>query len=79
MVVCGSFRKMKSPVFLAAIALVSLSAGGRVLAADPAAPLPRSAPEAQGLSSEAILRFIDTAETKIDALHGLVLIRHGKS
>lgn len=39
--------------------------------------LPRSAPEAQGVSSAAILAFVDTAEADIDALHSFMLLRHG--
>ena len=41
------------------------------------APLPRSAAEAQGVSSRAILRFIEEAEQKIDALHSFMMVRHG--
>src|SRR5512139_197168 len=40
--------------------------------------LPRSTPEAQGIASGAILRFVDAAEQQIDALHGFVLVRHGR-
>jgi len=39
--------------------------------------LPRSAPELQGVSSSAILSFIDAADRDIDALHGFMLVRHG--
>jgi CubicO group peptidase (beta-lactamase class C family) len=39
--------------------------------------LPRSAPEAQGISSSAILAFIKEAEAKIHELHSLMLLRHG--
>jgi CubicO group peptidase (beta-lactamase class C family) len=40
-------------------------------------PLPGSTPEAQGLSSSALLAFVEAAEKEIEALHGLVLVRHG--
>jgi CubicO group peptidase (beta-lactamase class C family) len=40
-------------------------------------PLPRSAPEAAGLPASAILKFIAAAEKHIDALHSLMLLRHG--
>jgi len=43
-----------------------------------AVALPRSTPEAQGVSSTAILKFVEAAEQKVDALHGFVLVRHGK-
>ena len=41
-------------------------------------------PESQGVSSEAILKFIDAAEKTFDAgpagaLHGFVIVRHGKT
>src|SRR5438445_319804 len=39
--------------------------------------LPRSSPEAQGISSAAILAFVDEADTKIDHLHSFMLVRHG--
>ena len=43
----------------------------------PAANLPRSSPEAQGISSSALLAFVDAAEAKIDALHSFMVVRHG--
>ena len=41
------------------------------------AELPRSAPEAQGVSSSAVLSFIEAAESDIDALHSFMLLRQG--
>jgi CubicO group peptidase (beta-lactamase class C family)/lysophospholipase L1-like esterase len=46
-------------------------------AAEPTRSLPRSAPEAQGVSSAAVLAFVDEAERSIDSLHSFMLIRHG--
>jgi CubicO group peptidase (beta-lactamase class C family) len=43
-----------------------------------AAPLPRSRPEAEGVSSSAILAFVDEANRKIDSLHSFMLVRHGR-
>jgi CubicO group peptidase (beta-lactamase class C family) len=43
----------------------------------PASPLPRSSPEAQGISSAAILDFIDAADREIDAMNSFILVRHG--
>jgi len=40
--------------------------------------LPRSTPEAQGISSTAIMEFIAQTEAKIDALHSFMLVRHGQ-
>lgn len=39
-------------------------------------PLPRAAPESQGLSSGAVLAFIE-AVNKIDTLHSFMIVRHG--
>ena len=58
---------------LAAFLLSLASVGGT---AD-APVLPRSTPEAQGVSSAAILAFVEAAEEKLDALHSLVVLRHG--
>jgi len=38
----------------------------------------RSTPEAEGISSEAILSFIESLEKEIDAVHSFMIIRHGK-
>jgi CubicO group peptidase (beta-lactamase class C family) len=53
-----------------ALALTSLSAS----AANP--PLPRTTPEAQGISSQAIQDFVSIVD-KIDTLHSFMLVRHG--
>ena len=42
-----------------------------------AQPLPRSTPEAQGVSAAALLEFV-SALNRIDALHGVVVVRHGQ-
>jgi CubicO group peptidase (beta-lactamase class C family) len=41
------------------------------------APLPRSTPEEQGVSSSAILDFITAADANVEHMHGFVLVRHG--
>ncbi len=43
-----------------------------------AATLPRSAPEAQGVSSAGLLAFIEAADQQIDAMHSFMLVRHGQ-
>jgi CubicO group peptidase (beta-lactamase class C family) len=43
----------------------------------PAAGLPRSSPEAQGIPSSALLAFVNAGEAKIDALHSFMVVRHG--
>ena len=40
--------------------------------------LERSTPEAQGIASAAILDFVERAEADFDALHSLMLLRHGR-
>src|SRR5580692_7289272 len=42
-----------------------------------AADLPRSRPEAQGVSSSGVLAFLEAADKQIDALHSIMLVRHG--
>ena len=39
---------------------------------------PRSTPEAQGVPSAALLRFVEDAEQELDALHSFMLVRHGR-
>jgi CubicO group peptidase (beta-lactamase class C family) len=56
---------------LAALALVAL--GGP---AGLAAGLPRSSPEEQGVSSAALLAFIDAAD-RIESMNSFMLVRHG--
>ena len=58
--------------------LVFLVGGGSLcLAAEKAPGLPRSSPEAQGVSSAAVLAFIDAADRDIDAMNSVMLVRHG--
>ena len=40
--------------------------------------LPRRTPESQGVSSTAILAFVEAAEKDVDALHSLMVVRHGQ-
>jgi CubicO group peptidase (beta-lactamase class C family) len=47
------------------------------LASAPGASLPRSNPEAQGVSSAAILSFIEAADKSVNSLHSFMLLRHG--
>ena len=42
-----------------------------------AAELPRSAPEAQGISSSAVLSFVESADKSIDSMHSVMILRHG--
>ena len=49
----------------------------RAYAQSPVA-LPRSTPEAQGISSAAILSFVQAADTGIDGMNSVMLVRHGR-
>jgi CubicO group peptidase (beta-lactamase class C family) len=46
--------------------------------ASPAARLPRTSPEAAGVSAEGILKFVDAVEQKPGGLNSVMLLRHGK-
>jgi CubicO group peptidase (beta-lactamase class C family) len=48
------------------------------LHAQTGAGLPRSLPEAEGVSSAGILRFIEAAEKSRNELHSFMFLRHGK-
>src|SRR5829696_8437166 len=39
--------------------------------------LPRSSPERQGISSAAVLAFVEAADREIDQMHSLMIVRHG--
>ena len=55
-----------------------LCTGSVCPAADPSSRnLPRSSPEKQGISSAAILEFIEAANEKIDTMNSFMLVRHG--
>ncbi len=50
----------------------------RLAAQDAAGALPRSTPEAQGISSGAVLAWVQAADSQIDAMNSFMLLRHGK-
>ncbi len=39
--------------------------------------LPRSSPEAQGVSSAGVLAFVEAADEKVNTMHSFMLVRHG--
>lgn len=47
-------------------------------AAEAAPKLPRSTPEAEGVDSGGLLRFVEALEKNVDAVHSMMLVRHGK-
>jgi CubicO group peptidase (beta-lactamase class C family) len=57
---------------LTLIALVALG-GSPAVAGD----LPRSSPEAQGVSSAAVLEFVAAADRGIESMNSVMLVRHG--
>jgi CubicO group peptidase (beta-lactamase class C family) len=59
------------------VSLLVACVGASCLAAEKAAELPRSSPEAQGVSSPAVLAFVEAADRKIEGLHSFMLVRHG--
>jgi sugar lactone lactonase YvrE/CubicO group peptidase (beta-lactamase class C family) len=58
----------------ALVVAISLAA---VPLAHGANPLPRSTPEAQGISSQAVLDFVGAVD-KINTLHSFMIVRHGQ-
>jgi len=58
-------------LMLAAFALLGASLAS-------AADLPRSHPEAQGVSSSGLLAFVEAADKDIDAMNSFMLVRHGQ-
>jgi CubicO group peptidase (beta-lactamase class C family) len=46
--------------------------------AQKAAGLPRSTPERQGISSAAVLAFVEAADREVDQMHSFMLVRHGQ-
>ena len=57
-------------------ALVLLGFSGSAFAAS--TPLPRSTPEAQGISSAAIRAYVEAADKTINTLHSVMIVRHGQ-
>lgn len=65
------------------LVIMSLLAGTGVslLAEEASLPMPRSTPEAQGISSSAVLAFVEAADQQsvtTDAIQSFMLVRHGQ-
>jgi CubicO group peptidase (beta-lactamase class C family) len=58
---------------LCLVALIGIFYGSAAIAGG----LPRSSPEAQGVSSSALSSFIEAADKGIESMHSFVLVRHG--
>jgi len=70
-----SRMKLSLSLRLAAVS-VAVAITGQTWAAD--LSLPRSTPEAEGISSGAVRSFIEAADQQIHTLHSFMLVRHGK-
>ncbi|MEO8909837.1 MAG: serine hydrolase domain-containing protein [Gemmatimonadaceae bacterium] len=57
--------------------VLSLVAATRLYAQTGTA-LPRSTPEQQGISSSAVLAFVQAADSAIDAMNSVMIVRHGR-
>lgn len=66
-------KLMKSAHFYAFAMLLALAVSAD--AADNG--LPRSTPEAQGVSSAALLNLVNTLDEQIEGMHSLMVVRHG--
>jgi CubicO group peptidase (beta-lactamase class C family) len=64
-----------TPLFSVLIVAILLAAIPRTQGANE--PLPRSTPEAQGISSEAVYDFLEAVD-RINTLHSVMLVRHGQ-
>jgi len=60
-----------------AVALALLFAAVGQLPAQSGAALPRSTPEHEGIASTAILDFVQAADSSIDAMNSVMIVRHG--
>src|SRR5262245_40757432 len=57
---------------------IAIVLAGTMRAAQAASPLPRSAPEAQGVSSAVLADFVSALDEQIDGMHSLMVVRHGQ-
>ena len=67
--------KNRSALHLSIFAFLLLATGESAPAVN--TPLPRSSPEAQGISSAAIRAYVEAADKEINTLHSFMLVRHG--
>src|SRR5207244_189429 len=66
---------LKTVAATPAVIALLLAAVGPLHGAD--IPLPRSTPEAQDISSQAILDFVEAADKNVNTMHGFMIVRHG--
>lgn len=65
-------------MFLVLSGVLLTSSAAFAQSTPPAQSLPRATPESQGVSSESLRKFIESANAKINSLHSFMLVRHGK-
>jgi CubicO group peptidase (beta-lactamase class C family) len=66
---------MKNTLIISSFSALLAAVAPAARAAD---SLPRSTPEAQGVSSQGILDFVNAADKNINAMHSFMIVRHGK-
>src|SRR5262245_33909355 len=66
-----------SALFVVAVVPSFPVMNGTIAAADKTRTLPRSTPKEQGVSSAALLEFVEIADKEIDQMHSFMLVRHG--
>src|ERR1044072_6854353 len=71
----GRGRAVRSA--LVCLLLVSSCAPALARPANGQRGLPRSTPERQGISSAAVLAFVEAADREVDQMHSFMLVRHG--
>jgi CubicO group peptidase (beta-lactamase class C family) len=59
------------------VLLLACVCGICLAAESPSVGLPRSSAELQGISSSAILAFVEAADEQIDSMNSFMLVRHG--
>ena len=59
------------------ICMMASLAFGNCINAQSSGSLPRSTPEAQGVSSAKVREFIEAADKQINTMHSFMLVRHG--
>jgi CubicO group peptidase (beta-lactamase class C family) len=70
---------MNANLLVAWTAIVSLVVAPFVRAEEASSKsLPRSSPEAQGVSSEALRAFVEAADRQVNTMHSFMLVRHGR-
>ena len=66
-------RNMKKIMMLVSVSLAAVCGATE----NNSSSLPRATPESQGISSAAILDFVQSADQQVDAMNSFMLVRHG--